>query len=72
MKSKQECLAALQRANRYGDMTANQLAALTPAEREEFRSEVAAYMSGGQDDSSRDAAQAARLARLQSDLEAAL
>ena len=46
MKTKQQCLKALQAANRYGNLSASQLAALTPEERIEFQQEVSAYYSG--------------------------
>jgi hypothetical protein len=71
MKTKQECLEALQRANRYGNLDSNKLSSLTPIEREEFRTELTAWLSGGTDDFSRDTAQAARIQRLEAELAAA-
>ena len=63
-KTKEEALAELRRATRYGNMSAAELSKLTRAEQDEFAHELSLYMGFGQNDADRDAAQSERLNRL--------
>ena len=72
MKSKQECLLALQKFHKYGDVSMEKMMTLTDAERAEFQIELSTYYSGGRSDFERDETQAARLARLEADLAASV
>lgn len=66
-KSKEEALAALQRATKYGNFDSSKLSKLSKSEIDEFQQELSTYMSGGVDDVSRDEAQVERIQRLAAD-----
>jgi len=63
-RTKDEAKALLAAALKYGDMPPEKLSNLTLEERLEFGREVQRFWSGGNDDSSRDAAQAEYLLKL--------